>query len=499
MTSLPPGRSEALAERGPCPPAATGRVRHIMLVTRSFPPLNVVSSLRMYQWAKYWSRDGVRVTVLTTRKHWFSGPCDLDWPPLPDVRVVEVEFLPTPLLRLLERWRNARSARGVRSEAGLPRPQSARMIRLKALLHRSRLSSRLLPAFEFYDLWIAKAVRAGAEIMAADPVEVIVSSYGPPAAHKIAARLKQQFPDVLWVADYRDHWTFQDNFVLRGLTGYLERRREHASVGRYADLLVHLSQYRAEEVRRFVAKPVIVVENGFDPEEQAPLESPAMVPEAVRAAWAPVTLVYTGTLHLEYQDPTPLLRVIGELVRERDPICEKLRVLFFGERHMGLQRLIEGENAQRQVRMMGYVDRPTAIWTQRHASALLLFENQQAAACGHLRAKMYEYLQAGRPILGIGFDRDTEVGRILTEARAGPVCGAGPDAIREALSRLALDGEVDGFAPDATVLARFRRDLQARRLLEEMSVLLESRSGSDRHVGSPCTRGGARIALPDVG
>jgi hypothetical protein len=117
--------ADRIAERERAVPDGTC-VRHILLVTRSFPPLNAVSSLRMYQWAKYWSRGGVRVTVLTTTKHWFSGPLDMDVPPLPDVQVVEVEFLPKPLLRLLARGRWALrigseqggAGRGVRDPAG---------------------------------------------------------------------------------------------------------------------------------------------------------------------------------------------------------------------------------------------------------------------------------------------------------------------------------------------------------------------------------------------
>jgi hypothetical protein len=105
-----------------------------------------------------------------------------------------------------------------------------------------------------------------------------------------------------------------------------------------------------------------------------------------------------------------------------------------------------------------------------------------------LRAKMFEYMQAGRPILGVGFDRDTEVGRILTEARLGRVCGADPDSIQEALMQLAINGEVDGFAPDPTVLARFRRDHQARRLLAAMDELPEPRFDGAAPAGPPCPR-----------
>jgi Glycosyltransferase Family 4 len=449
------------------------RVRHILLVARSFPPLNAVSSLRMYQWAKYWSREGVRVTVLTTTKHWFSGPLDMDVPPLPRVDVVEVEFLPQPLLRLLAGWRRETPADAGQSSAGRARAKPGRLIRIKTWWRRWRMSSRVLPQLEFYDFWVAKAARAGERIIAKDPVDVIVSSFGPPAAHKIGARLKGCSPDTPWVADYRDPWTFSDRFTARGLSGYVERRREEASVGRYADMLVCVSNRLAEQTRRFTARPVIVVENGFDPEEQAnPPAFPEAGPATVRAAWAPVTLVYTGTLHPEDQDPKPLLRAIGRLVEEDEAARDGLRVLFFGDRHMCLQQMINDEGVERIVRIMGYVDRPTALWSQRQASALVLIESQASAALGVLRAKMFEYLQTGRPILGVGFGADTEVGRVLVETGVGAVCGVDHDCIGHHLRSLRTHGVLDGFAPNPVALAKYRRDLQAQRLLETMERLL---------------------------
>lgn len=446
-----------------------GRVRHILLVTRSYPPLNVVSSLRTYQWAKYWLREDVRVTVLTTRKHWFYGPCDSELPPLPGVRVVEVEFLPALAIRIMERLRPSESVEAPRRGV---RAGRSRLIRVKSWLRRLRSSSRWWPGFEFYDLWTFWAMRAGRRIIATDPVDVVVSSFGPPACHQIGSRLKRRFPDLLWVADYRDPWTFHDGFDRRGLSRLVERRRERAVVARHADLLLAVSERLAEQARRFVAQPVLVVENGFDPEEVASSPTgPARPPETVHRAWAPVTIVYTGTLHLGSQDPTPLLRALRQLGETSMAARERLRILCFGERQAGLQDLIEREGVADRTRLVGYVDRPTARWAQRHAAALLLVENQASAARGVLRAKMFEYMQAGRPILGIGFDRDTEVGRIITEARLGRVCGADPGVIEEALRQLAIDGNVDGFAPEPTVVARFRRDLQARRLLAAMDGL----------------------------
>ena len=40
----------------------------ILIITHYFPPLNSIASLRPYSWAKYWTKVGHDVTVLTTKK-----------------------------------------------------------------------------------------------------------------------------------------------------------------------------------------------------------------------------------------------------------------------------------------------------------------------------------------------------------------------------------------------------------------------------------------------
>jgi hypothetical protein len=150
---------------------------------------------------------------------------------------------------------------------------------------------------------------------------------------------------------------------------------------------------------------------------------------------------------------------------------------------MGLQQMINDEGVERVVRIMGYVDRPTALWVQCRASALILIESQASAALGVLRAKLFEYLQSGRPILGVGFGADTEVGGVLVESGAGAVCGVDQDCMGHHLRTLRTHGVLDGFAPNPVALAKYRRDLQAQRLLETMERLLaESPETVHEHV-----------------
>lgn len=41
---------------------------NVVIVTYSWPPRNSISTHRPYSWAKYWSKIGAKVTVLTAKK-----------------------------------------------------------------------------------------------------------------------------------------------------------------------------------------------------------------------------------------------------------------------------------------------------------------------------------------------------------------------------------------------------------------------------------------------
>jgi hypothetical protein len=70
---------------------------NILIISTGFPPRNVPGALRAYSWAKYWSRAGHKVTVLTNKKSALDGP--LDYSLKNDsqnlFRVYEVNILPS--------------------------------------------------------------------------------------------------------------------------------------------------------------------------------------------------------------------------------------------------------------------------------------------------------------------------------------------------------------------------------------------------------------------
>ncbi len=64
----------------------------ILVITYDWPPRNSIGTHRPYSWAKYWSKLGAEVTVLTSQKKSFDAPLDLTLNELPKVNIIQVDY-----------------------------------------------------------------------------------------------------------------------------------------------------------------------------------------------------------------------------------------------------------------------------------------------------------------------------------------------------------------------------------------------------------------------
>jgi glycosyltransferase involved in cell wall biosynthesis len=106
------------------------------------------------------------------------------------------------------------------------------------------------------------------------------------------------------------------------------------------------------------------------------------------------------------------------------------------------------------VSILGMRSRGETHDRQNACDALLLPEGSEAARSGVMTAKVYEYLAAGPPVLVVGPDAGTELGRLIVESGAGVCLGTDRAAIARAIGRVA--------AGDAHELSHRRIEVIAR-------------------------------------
>jgi glycosyltransferase involved in cell wall biosynthesis len=251
--------------------------------------------------------------------------------------------------------------------------------------------------------WIPFATLAGLREIRRARCAAIFTTYPIASAHVIGRNLRRQ-TGVPWIADFRDPMataTYPYEPATRKVWTDLQAEIAHEAhritVTTPGTAAYYRTLYPDLETDR-----VQVIENGFDPE--------AFPDPKVPTQQVPV-LLHSGILYPRERDPVPFFRALKRLLDSRHIDPRTLRVRFRASgfddefrprlREFGLEELVE------LAPPLPYTE---ALQEMLTAEGLLLF---QAKVCDEqIPAKAYEYLYAGRPIIGLA-NPEGDTGRLL--------------------------------------------------------------------------------------
>ena len=213
-----------------------------------------------------------------------------------------------------------------------------------------------------------------------------------------------------------------------------------------------------------------MVPNGFDPVDR---ETAAIDPLPIAADR--FTLVHTGTLTNGSRDPGLLFAALHALVARGDVPLAALEVWFVG-RHLEVARRAAARwpALAPAIHYAGAVPRATALDAQRRATVLVALGSPDAAYDGDVPTKVFEYLDARRPILAIA-SQESALAALLAATRGGRVAATAVKveaALAHWLGRWQRDGHVT-VSSDAQAIARYER----RRLTGEFAQVLDRVAG----------------------
>ena len=419
----------------------------ILIISTFFPPLNSIASLRPYSFAKYWSLAGHEVTVLTLA-HDASDSAALHCP-TSSFSVLEVAH--PPFISKLKRAQT--------SSAGKETKPSFK----QKCLHYFRFKKGILNACRMPDLadfWIAPALRASKTLPTQD---LVISTSGPYATHIIAHKIKKRGQAKRWVADFRDTWS--DSFLYPGLFpfNWIEKKLE-TFLMRRADAISIVSEPLSLSFKeRFGQEKVMVIENGFDPEDLGELPQERVFPNDEK-----LRIVHTGSVYLGKRDPTDLFLAIANGLKnpKTHALFQKIEVHFVGMRQANILDLIEKFSLQEQIKLTGHVPRKQALAMQRDADLLLFLPWTDPSVDGILTGKLFEYLSSKTPIISVGASSFEAAQRLIQEAAAG-VSFFKEEPLREYLATVLRDKTKIHSTLDWNVVKRYERKHLAMKLLKK--------------------------------
>ncbi|MEO8118439.1 MAG: glycosyltransferase [Rhodoferax sp.] len=252
--------------------------------------------------------------------------------------------------------------------------------------------------------WKFAAIREGRRLINEFKPDVIWSTYPIATAHVIAAALHRQ-SGIPWVADFRDPMA-QDGYPADLITrqSYIRIETEAAA---HAAHCVFTTPGAAQNYRlRYpaAASRMLVLENGYDEESFASVAlQPGLLPHDARASAAdkrPLLMLHSGIVYPSERDPTQLFVAIGRLHKMGMLAPADLRIRFRASVHDDLlQAIARTHGVQDFIELCPAIPYREALAEMMAVDALLVM---QASNCNaQIPAKIYEYLRAGKPILGL--------------------------------------------------------------------------------------------------
>ncbi len=254
-------------------------------------------------------------------------------------------------------------------------------------------------------IYIYGAYQNAKKLIDQGQISTIYSSFGPYADHFVAYLLKRKYPDLRWIADYRD---LQIEPIYRNvvLTNY-QRRIEKIILSK-ADLVTSISDGLSKQLE-LNDRPTKTVLRGVELRVQ-------------EAQYEKFTISYTGSLYFDYRDPRVLFSELKSMIDSRVIEPSDLQILYAGRDGLRFSDWISEAGLSSVFFNKGMVTQDEAKTIQNRSHINLLLTSSSPELTGVLTGKVFEYFEALNPTLClINGVYDPEFEALFSELNAGTV------------------------------------------------------------------------------
>ncbi len=248
--------------------------------------------------------------------------------------------------------------------------------------------------------WRFDAVRRGLAMIRRYRPDVIWSTYPIATAHVIGAALARR-SGLPWVADFRDPMA-QDGYPEdpRAWRAY-QRIEEHALRAAAASVFTTpgCAQLYRDRYPDVPGTNSVVIENGYD-EETFAKAATADGGAPARRDDGRFVLLHSGIVYPSERDPRPLFSALGELKRQGVLDARRFCLRFRASQSDALLAECAASNDIADlISLEPSIPYHRAVREMLEVDGLLIL---QASNCNQqIPAKLYEYVRAGRPVLGL--------------------------------------------------------------------------------------------------
>ena len=434
----------------------------VLLVSYSFPPLGGTGVMRAASLARYFPAEGIELHVLTARNAAAVGSDPNSLKDIPS----EVTIHPTWALDLP--FGIKKRIKTLIAGAKAPAGDSAVKTPGKPSFFKRVIGDFLQPDPQV--TWLPVLTHAARRIVRKRNIDVVIVTVPPFSAMMLLESLREEFPGVASVVDFRDEWlttTFELVSFLSNSSAHTREIAQRAEAGavKSSTAIVAVTEAARRVIRaRYPQEPdskFHVIPNGFDATRLRRAGGSSQPRSDGKILVTHVGTVYAST------EPTTLVKGLQSLPPE---VRLRFRLRFIG--HIEEPRFRDALlQLGEMVELKGYLPQLEALAAMNESDYVLLLNLDPLNVGG----KFYDYVGGGKPILG-AIHPEGETRRLFDELQAGWWASINDvDSIRQLFFDAAARGTspISGFHPNTEKIAQYEREVLAR----HYAALLHSIAG----------------------
>jgi len=363
-------------------------LKRVLIITYYWPPSGGSGVQRWLKFVKYLPEFDWQPVVYTPSNPDFALKDESLLKDIPE----EAEIIKRPIWEPYSVYRNLlgkdkkqdTSAGVVKSESGGITNKLANWLRGNLFVPDPRVFWRK-PSVKYLKNYLSKY-----------PVDIIVSTGTPHSMHLIALDLKKHFPNIPWVADFRDPWSELDMLKSYHIHPFIFKKykRLESEVLKQCDVCLTTSNVWAKDFERLGAKRTAVITNGYDEDDFNYKVEP----------YKDFVIAHFGLFN-HLRNPIVLWEALNELCAENELLSSKLKI------HLGgtidpenLKAIKKFKFLKDKIVVFPYLSHEEVIKEYMKSSLLLLLLFNSDSGKGNIPGKLFEYIASTKPILAFGPD-----------------------------------------------------------------------------------------------
>lgn len=258
--------------------------------------------------------------------------------------------------------------------------------------------------------WVKPSVKFLKDKIRLEGIEHIITTGPPHSMHLIGLSLKQAFPNLRWIADFRDPWSELDILEEFHLLPFVKNRHRllEKKVLENADVALTVSERWGEDLKRLGAKHVQIIHNGYDADDF----------KLASKTNDKFIIGHYGLLN-HLRNPNFLWQNLDNICNQDREFDNKLEIHLSGNIDQQVIDEIQSyTNLRGKLKILGYLSHAEVVMQYHQVDLLLLLLFNSKSGIGNYPGKIFEYFATSKPIIAFG-PKNSDTQKLIKETNSG--------------------------------------------------------------------------------